>query len=54
MDLAREHLSWCPIGLGGWWEGSPLLGGERVALEGGHTDIALSERLRSKPWRKIR
>ena len=51
-----EHLSWCPIRAGEWWDGVELLKEKKRSFEETwDKDWArVSDKLSEKPWRKRR
>jgi hypothetical protein len=56
FDVLREHLSWCPIRLERWWEGSPLLREKAGEGAGGKVEkgwVKVSEKMEKKPWRRL-
>jgi len=50
LDSVGEHLSWCPLGIAGWWEGCALLKGGR----GNIGDLTISKDVKRRKWIKAK
>lgn len=46
LDLVGEHLGWCPIGAGEWWESAPLVNGGKASVK----DLPVSSGVHRPKW----
>lgn len=48
LDPVAEHLTWCPLGIEGWWDGCALLKGGRGSIG----DLTVSTAVKRRKWIK--
>jgi len=48
LDPVAEHLTWCPLGIEGWWDACALLKGGR----GNIGDLTVSKAVKRRKWIK--
>lgn len=48
LDPVDEHLGWCPIRQGTWWDRCPLLSGKRASVK----DLQISQGVQRRKWIK--